>query len=179
MSLRERWIVYPLLFLTLGIALRDKVIPPAHSGNFNMNLKAGSVVAPRIQCSELVCDQMKATQTQCNTMLVVGPNGQPVVVARADNKGHAGVVETFTAEGLQQVRLMSSNVGGMMSALERDGKLALILGDTGENVGLFAEVPGVSQLIPLTLPWRFENKPIESRKPETSKDSTAPSKPGK
>ena len=24
MSTRERWIVYPLLFLTLGIALRDK-----------------------------------------------------------------------------------------------------------------------------------------------------------
>jgi hypothetical protein len=30
MTSRERWIVYPLLFLTLGIAMRDKVIPPQH-----------------------------------------------------------------------------------------------------------------------------------------------------
>lgn len=27
MTTRERWIVYPLLFLTLGIALRDKIVP--------------------------------------------------------------------------------------------------------------------------------------------------------
>ncbi|HEV2971578.1 MAG TPA: hypothetical protein VGY55_16500 [Pirellulales bacterium] len=28
MSDRERWIVYPLLFMTLGMTFRDKIIPP-------------------------------------------------------------------------------------------------------------------------------------------------------
>ena len=43
MSTRERWIVYPLLFMTLGIALRDKIMPPAHLGNLGMQIEAGTV----------------------------------------------------------------------------------------------------------------------------------------
>lgn len=169
MSTRERWIVYPLLFLTLGIALRDKVIPPDHLGNFRMKFEAGTVVTPRIRCNELLCDRIESKQSQCGSLLIIGPNGLPVVVAGTDNKGRAGIIETFTTEGMRQVRILSSDTGGMVSTIQRAGKLALILGDTGQNFGVFAELPGLGQLIPLTFPWRFESKPSVPQPPEKSK----------
>ena len=168
MSTRERWIVYPLLFLTLGIALRDKVIPPDHLGNFRMKFEAGTIVTPRIRCNELLCDRLESNQTKCNTLLITGPNGQRVVAAGTDNKARAGIIETFTTDGMPQVRIFSSNAGGMVSTIQRAGKLALILGDTGKNFGVFAELPGLGQLIPLTLPWRFESKPSVPQPPEQS-----------
>ena len=170
MSTRERWIVYPLLFMTLGIALRDKVIPPNHLGNLGMQVVAGAITTPQVQCNELrvgrvVCDrleseQVESKQSECHTLLVKGPNNQPVVVAGTDTNTQAGIVETFTAGGLCQVRLHSSESGGMVTTIERAGKLALILGDTGRDFGVFAKLPGVGPLISLTLsPWQFENKP--------------------
>ena len=94
------------------------------------------------------------------TLLVKGPNNRPVVVAGTDANTQAGIVETFTAGGLGQVRLHSSESGGMVTTIERAGKLMLILGDTGRDFGLFAKLPGVGPLISLTLsPWQFENRP--------------------
>jgi hypothetical protein len=157
MSTRERWIVYPLLFMILGITMRDKVVPPSH-------IEAGCITSPQIRCNELQtgqvrCDRLEARQAESHTMLVTGPNGQPVVVAGIDANTGAGVVETYAANGLRQVRLFSSETGGVVTTIERSGRMALILGDTGQNFGVFAEVPSLGQLIPLTLPWRIENKP--------------------
>ena len=45
MTTRERWILYPLLFLTLGIAMRDKVIPA--------RLKAWEITANSVSCGRL------------------------------------------------------------------------------------------------------------------------------
>jgi hypothetical protein len=164
MSTRERWVVYPLLFLTLGIALRDKVIPPAKLGNRGMRLEAATITTPRIRCNELqvgevVCDRVDAKQSECRTMLVKNADNRPVVVVGSDNKNRAGLLETFTANGMRQVRLLSSDVGGMVTTIERGGKLALILGDSGQNFGLFAELPGSAQLIPLTIPWPIGARP--------------------
>ena len=50
MSTRERWIVYPLLFLTLGIVMRDKIRAP---GPFQAN----EVTAGQIHCGQLQVDQ--------------------------------------------------------------------------------------------------------------------------
>ena len=69
MSTRERWIVYPLLFMTLGIAMRDKVVPPNHLGNLDMQFEAGAITTPQVQCSELrvgrvVCERLESEQVQ-------------------------------------------------------------------------------------------------------------------
>ena len=53
MTERERWIVYPLLFLALGAALRDKLIKQTFS--------------ERIECEVLVCNDIvcrRAVQAQ-------------------------------------------------------------------------------------------------------------------
>jgi hypothetical protein len=51
MSTRERWIVYPLLFLTLGIAMRDQFLPTKRFGA--VNLKAAEITAQTIHCNNL------------------------------------------------------------------------------------------------------------------------------
>jgi len=147
MTTRERWIVYPLLFLTLGIALRDKIVPPVH-----------------LRCSELVCDRVVSKQTECRTLVVRGPNGHPVIVAGADGKTHAGTLETFTAAGVPQVNLLSSGGGGMVSAVGEEGKV--VVGHMGQNMGVFAKIPASGQMIPLTLPLRLEIKRPASPPPE-------------
>jgi hypothetical protein len=51
MSSRERWTVYPLLFLTLGIALTDKIT-----------------------------QQVRTRQVVCQSLLVTDPGGKPQVI---------------------------------------------------------------------------------------------------
>jgi hypothetical protein len=71
MSTRERWIVYPLLFLTLGIVMRDKILPRGH-------LQASDVTAEQIHCSRLQVDQVATTagmsvrSLQCGEGVVSG-----------------------------------------------------------------------------------------------------------
>jgi hypothetical protein len=103
MSTRERWIVYPLLFLTFGIALRDKIIPPAHSGNLAMQFVAEEIFAQRIHC---------------NTLFVDGLKGRPVIIAGIDAKTGAGAILTQTPDGFPQVRLYSTETGGRIIAYE-------------------------------------------------------------
>jgi hypothetical protein len=169
MSTRERWIVYPLLFMTLGIALRDKIVPPEHRGNVGEELQAGVVTAKQVRCAQL----------QTAEVLVGSPGDHPVVIVGTDANTHAGLIETFTAGGMLQVRLHSNNIGGMVTAFERAGKLALILCDTGQNFGLFAEVPDLGQHVPLTLPWRFETKPAPSQPPKKPAEVQPPKTPPK
>ncbi|MCE9629309.1 MAG: hypothetical protein K8S94_01125 [Planctomycetia bacterium] len=47
MTSRERWTVYPLLFLAIGLALRAVAVPPD-------KLAVGVVEASRIVCGEIV-----------------------------------------------------------------------------------------------------------------------------
>ena len=101
MSTRERWIVYPLLFMTLGIALRDKVITPN-----------------RLAVGTVVCNRLQSNRAECHTLLVNDPAGRPVVVAGTDANTGAGIIETFTARGIPQVRLFSTDTGGMLTTFE-------------------------------------------------------------
>jgi hypothetical protein len=51
MSTRERWIVYPLLFLALGIAMRNQFLPTKRFGA--MDLKAADLTAQTIHCNTI------------------------------------------------------------------------------------------------------------------------------
>jgi hypothetical protein len=156
MSTRERWIVYPLLFLTLGIALRDKVVPPSQ------------IRCNELQAGQVVCNRLESVQSECRTLLVHGPNGRPVVVAGADNASRAGTIETFTVNGLPQIQLHSTEHGGMITTIGHAGKLILALGDMGQSFGLLAQLPDLRQIIPLAVfPWKFDAKPSNSVPPKT------------
>jgi len=191
MSTRERWIVYPLLFLTLGIVLRDKFMPLKHL--VAVQMQAGEIAAPKIQCNqlevnelichkplevdqlvchkqleanELICKRLEAVQLGCRALLVGGPNGRPVVVAGFNNSTQAGTVETFSANGVPQVRLFSTDAGGVVTTIGHLGRVAVALGHVGPGSGVIAESPELGSVLLLSAPWRFETKPTT---PETPK----------
>jgi hypothetical protein len=109
MSTRERWIVYPLLFLTLGIAMRDKIVQPNH-------LQTEDIVAAQIRCNRLQVEQVLcgrlqsltgvvAGAVQCNELAILTPKGRPTVVMGTDSQTRAGAIETFSESGARQMRL--------------------------------------------------------------------------
>lgn len=132
MSTRERWIVYPLLFLTLGIAMRDKVVPPKR-------LQVDEVVADRIRCKQLQADQevaaglvrsgqlqadqaickvTKSRAIQCEEFAIAGPSARPVVLIGTEAKTKGGLVMTLSSKGVPQVLLKSADSGGVVVASE-------------------------------------------------------------
>jgi hypothetical protein len=132
MSTRERWIVYPLLFLALGIAMRDKVIPPKR-------LQVEEVVAERMRCKQLQADQEIATglvrssqlqadqaicklakfrAIQCEEFAIAGPNARPVVLIGAEAKTKGGLIMTLSSKGVPQVLLKPTDSGGVVVASE-------------------------------------------------------------
>ena len=135
MSTRERWIVYPLLFLTLGIALRDKILPPAHFGGMGTVLKAGEIDVRRIRCGEIqagqaIFNQLEAGRSQCRELIVVGPAGRPVIAGFADPKSHNGAINTFSADGRPLVLLRSTDAGGLVVTLNPSGRPSGIMGNS-------------------------------------------------
>jgi len=191
MSTRERWIVYPLLFLTLGIVLRDKFMPLKHLAA--VQLQAGEIAVAKIQCNQLevnelicrnqlevnqlichrqleanevACKRLKAVQSECRALLVRGPNGRPVVVAEADSNTQAGTVETFSANGVPQVRLFSTDAGGVVTTIGHLGRVAVALGHVGPGSGVIAQSPELGSVLLLSAPWRFETKPAPPETPE-------------
>ena len=52
MSDRERWTVYPLLFLAIGLAMRAVLVPPAAMGDID---------AVRLVCREIVVEDENGT----------------------------------------------------------------------------------------------------------------------
>lgn len=193
MSTRERWIVYPLLFLTLGITLREsyelKHGLPDH-------LRASEMAAREIHCEKLqvaqllcdqadvvqmararqmVCERVESGQSACRSLFVNGSNGRPVVVAIMDPRNHNGLLEILSANRAPLVQLQSNEGGGMVTAIDQTGK-AVLMGHIGKNFGLFAHMPGTGLIVPLTQPWRFEGKGVA---PPPAKDQAPPSSPGK
>jgi hypothetical protein len=200
MSSRERWILYPLLFLTLGITMRDKVIPP--------RLTAEEITVDKIRCNYLgaghaECQRIDALQMDCRILAVVGGTGDnaarlgtasggggllelfgrdgksPVVLVGADETGQSGMVETLNRAGVPLTQLRSNKAGGVVTAASRDAKTWVVMGHTCNDYGVFAESTVLGRRMPLTLPWRFESEPDEAKPNEAhpNEDESDQAKP--
>jgi hypothetical protein len=207
MSTRERWIVYPLLFLTLGIALRNQFLPTRRFGA--MDLKAGEITAQKIicndlailrkgECNQLQCDQfqfneglgkhlrvaglaeclqLKAAQAEFRAMVVADADGKPVVLALADKNAQSGVIQTMTSSGLPLVQIRSTDAGGLVTTFGHSGKAIVAMGHEGQNFGVFAQFPQVGPPFPLTSPNRFETKVVTPKQPKANAPITPPEQP--
>lgn len=103
MSERERWIVYPLLFLALGAALRDKIIKTTES--------------QRIKCQGLwVLD------SNDETLLLLGPEQFPDVRPSAPNLLH---IDEVVADRVKSELVAGTKVEGVqfLAPQDRVGKL--------------------------------------------------------
>jgi hypothetical protein len=81
LSSRERWIVFPLLFLSLGISLRDKLVPPSRSQAVEVH--AESVVCRRLAVvdeANHVIVQLGAVDAEMESLLRQLPTATAVAV---------------------------------------------------------------------------------------------------
>jgi len=189
MTDRERWIVYPLVFLTLGIALRNQFLPTRRFGA--VDLQAGEISAQKIICNDLVvrqtgacnqlqseqfqfnealgkhirtlglteCVQLKAGEAEFGAMLILNAQGKKVVLAGFDKNTQSGVIQTMTSSGLPLVQLRTTDRGGAVTAVGLGGKVLVEMGQEGQNFGVFAKLPQ-GQIVPLTLLWRMESQSL-------------------
>jgi hypothetical protein len=110
MTSRERWTVYPLLFLALGLAMRAIVVP---LGEFDA-ARVGSLESTRLVCKEIVIENDDGTILVHMGRVVKGGGGRIeikdkdgidtiAVGTRPDDRD--GVVEFFDATGVSQGQL--------------------------------------------------------------------------
>jgi hypothetical protein len=68
MSVRERWIVYPLLLMVLGLSLRDRL--------------TGSITSPVVTTRRLI-----SSEVLCGRFVLVDQRRRPAVLIYADEQG--------------------------------------------------------------------------------------------
>ena len=197
MTDRERWIIYPLVFLTLGIALRNQFLPTRRFGA--VDLRAGELSAQRVVCKELVtekgeclqqfqfnealgkhistlglaeCVQLKVGNAECRALLITNPEGKPVILAGADKDSQSGIIQTMNRNGMPLVRLSGTDTGGMVTTVGLGGKVLLQMGQEGQNIGVFANFPQIGQSATLTLPLRIDVQPSVPKSSQTPSSQT-------
>jgi len=106
MSTRERWTVYPLLFLAIGLALRAVALPPER-------LELDTLEAARVFCGEIVVENDDGTKL--------------IHIGRVKGAG-GGRIEISDREGHEAVALGTGPEG-------RDGSIEFFDAD-GETIGL-------------------------------------------
>ena len=101
MSSRERWTVYPLLFLAIGLALRAATTPPA-------DMVVDSLEAGRVVCGEIVVTSADGTKLVHIGRVTGGGGGRIEISDRTGAEAVAvgtgpesrdGSVEFFDATG--------------------------------------------------------------------------------
>ncbi len=161
MSVNERWVVYPLLFLSLGVALRDKVIP--------------RVELEELTANQVRCNRLSVAEADCSALHVAGPQGNggvrlgvlpdgtgrievhngsdhALVALGSGPSGYAGTVTTFDVERNPQVRLLATESGGALATFDREGNV-LLLGRAGSQAGLWGVTPQLRDARLLSSPW--------------------------
>jgi len=116
MTTRERWTVYPLLFLAIGLALRGQPLAPGIDGMVRLDALEAALVV----CRELRVDADDGT-TLVHAGKVRGGGGGRIeirdgkgrdVVAIGTNPGRReGGVEFFETDGRESARLTTTGLG--------------------------------------------------------------------
>jgi len=104
MSSRERWTVYPLLFLALGLAVRAIAVP---QGEFDA-ARVGDLESTRLVCKEIVIENDDGTILVHMGRVVGGGGGRieikdqkgvDTIAVGTQHKDREGIVEFFDAKG--------------------------------------------------------------------------------
>ena len=161
MNTRERWIVYPLLFLALGLALRDKLIPPSE-------LKVGKVTCTSVTVTDLsgnIAARIVPVRNGSGRLEIHGPADKAVVVLGTDQSGQFGTAEFAGPKGGLQLLLQASKEGGRVTTLDPHQTLVLLTGYMGSEAGMFALLPG-SKGVRLTTPLQITRTKVPPTTPE-------------
>jgi len=114
MSSRERWTVYPLLFLALGLAMRAIIVPH------------GEFAAARV-------DGLEATRLVCREIIIESKDGTVLVHMGRVAQGGGGRIEIKDADGVDAIAVGTGPAS-------REGSVEFF-DDTGRPAGQL-EAPG-------------------------------------
>jgi hypothetical protein len=144
MSERERWIVYPLLFLTLGVSLRDKMIRPIEDEVrcrrlvvYDENHRRVAEIAP-MQVS--VHGAKEAVHA--GALRLLDPFGLPIVDVDYEGLNVTGSIDVFGPVNKPVVHIGASESGGVVQVFHRHNDWSLALGQWDEFAGLLAQALG-------------------------------------
>jgi hypothetical protein len=169
MSDRERWIVYPLLFLALGVALHDKMTRTIEGValiggkqavvNLDRGYLATRVVeADLIRCQRLVVEQAPnkplviiggvkvpskdGQQKSSGAISIHGQEGKEIIVLRANNALKGELVRRQKEGEEPEIVFEVKDVkedGGLLEIFDADKSLSLVLAHHALESGLFAK----------------------------------------
>jgi len=171
MSDQERWIVYPLLLLALGVAMRDKITGTisdvrAISGEqAQLDLRQGAAQFDQLQTrilhseaaalEELRCKRIIAETIHAGSITPLGDSNLQV-----DAKVHCrglqvrgprgtvlvekggGRIVLLGKDGTAQAQLAASEEGGLLSLVNSDRPFTLALEHFDQGSGLALRTPG-------------------------------------
>lgn len=182
MTDRERWTVYPLLFLALGLSLKDKLTQSVNTKTLVCNellvyepntqkqvrLAGGQVAAT----GEVAASgDLKAPALVCNSLFVVNKAGK--VVATVSSNNDSGAVNVADPEGKVLASISSNNDGGLINVLGLNTGTTTVLGNFQHLAGLiFLDAQGR----PHTSPATFVS-PLQSAKPAEGQPASKDAKP--
>jgi hypothetical protein len=109
MTTRERWIVYPLLFLAIGLALRSGLILHEMERRQSAEVAVGKPAPDSFQAKGFSAKTAIFDQLVCNSVTVLGTDGKPVIMMGAEAKTRDGVIEMRSADSK---RLLLVHPGG-------------------------------------------------------------------
>ncbi|HTQ38547.1 MAG TPA: hypothetical protein VMJ32_05940 [Pirellulales bacterium] len=156
MTDRERWIVYPLLLLSIGLGVFQ-------TGNEQQNHSAD------------------LDRVRCKALEVIGADGKAKVTLGTNENGD-GVMETATANGLLAMKMGSNPSGADLTLFDGDHKKFLALGFEGQIIGLVAGLVGeqkyyLMNVLPIPRLPRPEEKTTD-RSDSTDKPADSDKSPG-
>ncbi|MCA9246313.1 MAG: hypothetical protein KDA42_04330 [Planctomycetales bacterium] len=175
MSNRERWIVYPLLFLALSASLRDRLTGYTYSlqkilgTGMQIDLQSGELRGREIRCARLVVDEIR-----CRAVAVTTGHNEPVVILASgeqDATKHSdGGIFLYNRRGKQVGTLAGHSEGGLLTLEDQSGILSLELGHRpeGHTSGLLA-VSQDGKVAPLA--------PLITRQAAPSPEGASPESP--
>lgn len=149
MTDRERWTVYPLLFLTLGIAVKDKIVRLTDSDTVN-------------------CQQLIIHDRQNRAQVVISSTPDGGMLADAGTIACKRLV-VQDPQGRSQVVLAATPAGGLVRTSGLGNGFDVLLGHT-ERIGglMFIDPAGaLHNLNPSIIVAKPVTKPAQQPAPET------------
>lgn len=144
MTDRERWTIYPLLFLALGIAVKDKLFHEVKTDNvFSKKLQCNSLIVTDQQGSEQVLITATPSGGLVRTrgaMAIVDQTGREQVLLSSTSNGgfirSRGTLAVTDRDGLEQVQVSIGPAGGQIQTHGTHNGLITLLGYTDQFGGL-------------------------------------------
>lgn len=136
MSERERWIVYPLLFLAVFLGWRNQMP------------RSGDLDCQSIRCQRLLVTspdgersvEIASSAAQSGELRLFGADGRVALILRTDRTGNRGMLETRGSDRTAQTLIGSNSHGGFLKLFGNQDVPSLFLGHEGrlEVSGLLA-----------------------------------------